>query len=270
MNNKDTIFELIKSNIFRLFCKPNIDKDLKLEEFLISENINIPISKITIQSTYDYLTNNRGKYCQQCGNTNKFKRFTEGYFKFCSNKCLHKWRSDNMKGDNNNSHKMSDSTRKNAHIKQSLKMKQLIAEGKWTPCITNSWARSRTDVLITQNEQIKIIKCRSTWEAYFQIKNQHCLYENIRIPYEFNKVFHNYIVDFVDINKKILYEIKPESEKQNNLNIIKFNAATKWAKDNDYNFIVISNDWFKCNYNPIILEGQPSKERILRLLNQFA
>jgi len=243
-------------------------KDDKYIYWLNKENINIPISIITEQNIYDHLLDNNGKYCR-CGNSNTFQNFGQGYKNFCSRYCLYKWRSDNMIGDNNNSHKMSDETKHAANRKISNTLKAKISNGEWTPCVTNSWAKSRCKVNINQNGKDIIVKCRSSWDAYFQIVNPNLLYEKVRVPYFIDGEFHNYVMDFVDINNKILYEIKPDSLKETRVNKIKFSAAKDWAKLNDFKFKVISGKWFKDNYSNEILENQLEKDRLKRLLKQF-
>lgn len=51
--------------------------------------------------------------------------------------------------------------------------------------------------------------------------------------------------------------------------MLKFNAAKKWANENNFKFVIIDNSWFYKNYDPSILIGQPSEERIKKLLKQF-
>ena len=144
-----------------------------------------------------------------------------------------------------------------SRTKQSHTLKEKIRRGDFTPCVTNSWTNRKH---ISINNQ----KYRSTWDAAFHILNPNCKYEKIRIPYTSNKkTQHNYIVDFVDEQKKILYEIKPECNINKEENLIKFRAARKWCEQNDYIFKIITNDWFENNaqninykkYNLIIKKG---------------
>lgn len=96
----------------------------------------------------------------------------------------------------------------NSRPEHSKKIKELIASGKFTPCITNSWANSKCKLLHVNNYE-KFY--RSSWDAAFQILNPDFEYEKLRIKYigEDNKE-HNYIVDFINDDKKILVEIKPD------------------------------------------------------------
>jgi len=132
-------------------------------------------------------------------------------------------------------------------------MKKKISEGSFTPCITNSWTKWSAYVNI--NNQCR--KFRSFWEASFFVLNTNLEFEKIRIPYTYNNQIHSYIVDFVDMTNKILYEIKPNSTKTNELNQIKFSAAHDWAKINGYSFKIISDDWFKQNAKTIDYTNHP-------------
>ena len=174
-----------------------------------------------------------------------------------------------MLGDKNSYHKMSDESKKISAGKISQKMLSNIASGKFTPCVTNSWARSMTPVTIQRNNKTITINLRSSWEAFFQIKNPNLFFEKLRIPYKINDVVKSYILDFVDEKNNIIYEIKPYALHDTKVNMLKFNAAKKWANENNFKFVIIDNSWFYKNYDPSILIGQPSEERIKKLLKQF-
>ena len=145
------------------------------------------------------------------------------------------------------------------------RIKRMIAEGTFTPNITNSWARSRCNINLNGNN----IKLRSSWEAYFQLHNPTYKYEALRIPYKYKDVWYNYIIDFIDDNGKCIYEIKPISESNKGKIKAKRNAAIKWAQNNQYNYIEINEEWFKHNYDESLIIGQPDEERLKRLLKQF-
>jgi hypothetical protein len=264
--NKSEIYNFICNNKFKIFNSKN--KDARLASFLKINEIFLPIS-ITVKNVYDYLTDSNGRYCPICNNENKFLGFLPGYSKFCSKKCLYKWRSNNMMGSNNNIHKLSPIALKEMGKKNSKHIKEKIANGTWTPNVTNSWCYSKIKVKLLRNGVNEIIKCRSSWEAFFQLKNPNCLYEKIRIPYFYKNNFHNYIIDFVDIDNKIIYEIKPNSEKLKERNKIKFKAAQKWAHNNNFSFIIIDNDWLKENYDDNLLIGQIDEVKLKKLLKQF-
>jgi hypothetical protein len=144
---------------------------------------------------------------------------------------------------------MTEETFKSMCLKNSRKMKQNIKEGKFIPNITNSWAKSRCEIIFYRNNILIEMKTRSTWYAYFQLFNPNIFYEKLIISYRFNKEEHNYITDFVDYDNKIIYEIKPDPTLNTLKNKAKLRYARKWAKINDYKFIIINNDWFKRNYD---------------------
>lgn len=134
-----------------------------------------------------------------------------------------------------------------SYKKLSIIMKDKIAKGEFTPCITNSWTKRTAFIKIDGIKK----KFRSNWEAAFWVLNQHLEYEKIRIPYQFENKSHIYIVDFADLKNKILYEIKPDCLVEREKNIIKRKFATEWATENGYSYILISNEWYKNNVNDI-------------------
>jgi len=155
--------------------------------------------------------------------------------KTCSKECESILSSRRMKDDNPLS-KLTDSELKIKYKKQSKSMKEKIKRGEFTPCVTNSWSRSRV--------VINGIPTRSSWDALFLLYNPSLDYEAVRIEYKIDEDIHNYIVDFEDKKERILYEIKPSSEKNTLINQLKFKAAKNWCINNDYKFIIISDDWF--------------------------
>lgn len=213
----------------------------------------------------------KNKYCNNERTYVKFlldcKKYEYGFKHFCSKKCLYKYRSYNQIGENNTSHNMTKEQKDNSYKKLSNTIKRKIKDGTWTPNITNSWAGSKIKLIIENKE----ISYRSSWEAFYHLCNQHLEYEKIRIPYIYNDIEHNYITDFTDEYNKIIYEIKPKKNIDNEKNKIKFKYANKWCKENGYKFIIISNDWFKNNYNNYkkLLENQKCKNIIEKRLKQF-
>lgn len=280
------LFEIINSNRSKFSCNTNT-RNKKLIKFLNKNNIILPFiltedfsenmknilifvknydfnflkcqrSECTNETKYlGWIYNNRSK--------NSTMRF--GFTTFCSDNCHNLWRAQKQLGGDNTCHRMTEETKANMKLINSIKMKKLISEGKFTPNITNSWAGSKCTLLINGN----IKKYRSSWEAFFQIVNPNFEYEKIRISYKFEGIKHNYIVDFVDEHNKILYEIKPDSHYKRKLNQIKYKAAIKWCKQNQYKLIQIGNQWFKDNFNLYLtlLIGQPDQELILTRLKQF-
>lgn len=279
----DRIYDFIRENKSKfIYAKNEQDRNLKLEKFLSEENIKLDIEEITLKSVFNYLTSHWDRKCENenCLNDKKFLgffpkrgRFSEskgyGNYRFCSQKCNHESISKRQMGKNNTSHRMTEESFKSMCKKNSEKMKKNIKEGKFIPNITNSWARSRCDISFTRNNEIINLKTRSAWEAYFQIFNPNLLYEKLIIPYKFKKEDHNYIVDFVDHENKIIYEIKPNSTYNNKKNLTKERYARKWCKNNGYRYQMIRNRWFKKNYNENIVIGQPSEEKLIKNLKQF-
>ena len=90
---------------------------------------------------------------------------------------------------------------------QSETMKTKILNGEFTPNINNSFTHWNAKIELNGKSK----KFRSSWEACFWLCNTELKYENIRIPYinekGENKVT---IIDFYDIKKNIIYEIKPK------------------------------------------------------------
>lgn len=194
----------------------------------------------------------------------KFKRKT------CSKECYDKRMSEKMLGNNNPSVKYGYP--ETARKKQSNTMKKLINEGKFTPCITNSWSDSK----VTYNT----ITFRSTWELYFYVYNKFVLninlsYESTRILYynKNEKTYRNYIVDFTDLKNKILYEIKPSRLVDNDIVRDKEKQARIWCESNDYKYIFITEEWFKNHYEQNILNNivltDIDKKKVLRCLKNF-
>lgn len=87
----------------------------------------------------------------------------------------------------------------------------------------------------------KLYILRSSWEVIFFISNYTLEYESLRIKYlKNNGSFGVYIPDFIDKEKKILYELKPRRNyiKQQT----KMDAGILWCLENGYKFIWINED----------------------------
>lgn len=201
-------------------------------------------------------------YCGFCGKRIPFNGRT--YTKYCSKTCNNKSRL----GENNPCHKQSKETKLRSIEKQSNTMKKKIQSGEYTPIATNAWANSR--VKIKTNVVCGDIKCfRSTWEALFWIMNVDLEYEKIRIPYEHEQVFHNYITDFQDYENRIIYEVKPHSQLKTNAKVkSKEKAAKLWCEENGWEFVYITEDWFKANISRLdenVLERRFDYESVMKL-----
>lgn len=265
LKDKDEIYKFISDNIFKFNTITNLSESERITKMINEYHFNIDNNVTSWKDLYDYLKGPIKCTNINCVNESKFNTFTHGYYKFCSDECLHKWRSYNMEGDKNNFHKVSTDVRKRIGVENGKRIKKMVAEGTFTPNITNSWAKSRCNI----NLNGKNIKLRSSWDAYFQLLNPSIKYEKLRIPYMWNNDWHNYIVDFIDDVNKCIYEIKPKSEQNKGLIKAKREAAIQWAIDNEYDYIEITEDWFKVNHNESILKGQPEEKRLKKLLKQF-
>lgn len=145
--------------------------------------------------------------------------------------------------------------------KQSQTIKKLIKENKFTPPITNTWTHWES---IYEYNGVKY-KFRSSWEAAFWSVNKHLEFEKLRIQYTYLEKEHTYIVDFIDNQNKIVYEIKPNNKyliKEK----IKEKALIEWCNINNYKYILISNEWFYNNYNKIDFTNN---EWLIEKMKQF-
>lgn len=234
----DHIFEYANSGLIK-----TLKNNLYFSKVINFENINTP------EDLYLYLTGNKKHKCPICGKYTEFMSFKKcrgrHYKEFCSKECLHKHRSMIQTGDKNTCHKISPDKMKKIAKEASIRTKRLIKEGKFTPCVTNSWCHSKIEINYKNNNEILTGKYRSSWEAIFQLLNPQTLYEKIRIPYfNLKNEQHIYIVDFVDTNDKILYEIKPFSLLDKYNNIYKLKYLNKWAEENGYTVEIITEDYF--------------------------
>lgn len=147
---------------------------------------------------------------------------------------------------------------------QSKAMIDKISKGEFTPNPTNSWIRS--DPIIVEG-----ISFKSSWEAlFYRVINlvSPLNYENVRIPYLFGGKKRNYLVDFEDFDRKILYEVKPFSEFKRIQNQIKLDTAVEWCDNMGYKFIHVGEWWFVDNLD--ILESlQGLSEKEIKTILQF-
>lgn len=126
----------------------------------------------------------------------------------------------------------------------SEKIKLRIAEGTFTPCVTNSWAKSRCIFNGTPY--------RSSFELMFKLIHKDTVeYETTRIKYYFENSWRNYIVDFTDHSEKILYEIKPTSELLDEKVLAKHKAADAWCVVNGYSYVFITEKYLTSNLDII-------------------
>ena len=168
------------------------------------------------------------------------------------------------RGENNPCKKISKEKWKEIGRKVSIKLKERIKNGTFTPCVTNSWANSRVKIKLDGFDALY----RSSWEAAFQILNPICKYEKLRVGYTgIDNKWHNYIVDFIDEASRIVYEIKPKSFMRTEINQLKAKSLNEWCIINNYTCQTISNEWFKNNANKI--DYTKYDEKLYKGMKQF-
>lgn len=120
---------------------------------------------------------------------------------------------------------------------QSLLMKKLILEGKFTPNSNNRnthW-----------NAYFCGKKYRSSWEALYQYFDINAKYEELRIEYEFENKKLVYIVDFINHIDKVCIEVKPKELCVGKKFNAKIKALEAWTKDHNYSLLLVHKEWFK-------------------------
>lgn len=233
--------------------------------YLYSRGVDLVMPELLNLDRTEYLDIIKPILCKNCNipihrKDYKLERST------CSQECVSELSSKRMKIDNPNQ-KMNDKQKQKKRENQSIEMKSRILSGKFTPCVTNSWCKSRV--------YINNIPTRSSWEGLFLLFNPALSFESVRIPYELDGKIRTYIVDFEDSANKILYEIKPISEMLVNKNIAKFKAAENWCKENSYEYVIIEDTWFISRIDDLVeivgvLEtDDDSKRKLLNSLNNF-
>lgn len=243
--------------------------DIMFKFWLILNNINIKY--VNKEDLILKLNGIDSMVCGLCVCENKLEfinilgnNIHDCYDKFCSKSCLHKWRSGNMLGSKNAFFRTPKETLKKVWKNQSNLMKKRIRDGEFTPCITNTWTHYESIININGIDK----KMRSSWEAFFYLCNNNLEYEKVRIPYTYLNENKTYIIDFVDYEKRIIYEIKPDSEIDSDINKTKQEHAIKWCKENDYDYKLITNRWFidnKQNIKSLLIKQSNNKELMKKL-----
>ena len=275
LNINNLIQEMDKQKIYQYICNNIHSYNLKGKIIKLLQTYNINIK--TNEDLFLYLTNTSPKKCEICGNNTRFISFSgpKYYKQFCCDECRQIWWAKKQQEDNT-SNRMSEETKIHSIKSQSNTVKNKIKNGEWTPAVTNSWCHSKIKLKYILNNVIVSKNVRSSWEAFFQLLNPNLEYETLRIPYydTEHKITRNYIVDFIDNENKIVYEVKPYRCKSKQSNIDKFNALEEWCKTNDYKMNIISEDYFqqhifKISYLQYMEDDQ--KEKLLKLLkgNKF-
>ena len=114
-----------------------------------------------------------------------------------------------------------------------------------------------------------VYRFRSTFEAIFWLEFKNLIYEKIRIPYILNNKKHTYIVDFVDEDNKILYEIKPACLVDDERNIVKFKSAKEWCIKNNYEFKIVTENDITQNLHILNQKDMEIINNNTKLLNSY-
>lgn len=265
----ETLKEYVKNNRTKLSCtrkKEIADIDVRIIRNLKEiGGFSIPNEIMSVYDLLLYLDDNKGRCSLDgCSNNKKMKAGRKWVLNdFCSYECSCLSFSKKQILDNT-CKRMTKETKESMRKKLSHTVREKIRDGKFTPCVTNSWARSKINVLIKG----EIHKVRSSWEAFFYILNPNLIYESLRIPYfDPNKgIYRNYIVDFLDLDLKMIYEIKPNNRLDSS--VYKREAAMKWCSENKFEFVYITEDWLMKNYNRNLILDQPDFFKISRLIEK--
>jgi len=156
------------------------------------------------------------------------RTLSEEHKKHISEKAKARWTPEFKRKD----HEMR--IEKGIYKKLSETIKENILSGKWTP--KNNRCRSKRVL-----SEITGLKYRSNWELIFHELHPTYGYEKIRIRYTHpegaSKI---YITDFIDYDNKVIYEIKPSTELDNNIVLAKAAAAKQWCIANNYTYKIIT------------------------------
>jgi hypothetical protein len=250
--SKDSLYKDYFLKIIKAF-EPNFTFD------------NKNAAKILYDAVYE---NEKERLCLNCG-VEKVKYDRIGYTTYCSSKCassmegkmtsepaslaakrrvasIKKRRKPDPVWSAEYSRKLSVSTTKRyedplERKKQSDNMKKMIANGDFTPNITNSWTRWKS--------VIGDRKFRSSFDALFflysEYNNLDYQYETLRIPYHYEGNKHIYIVDYISHKDKKVVEIKPSGLVDLPKNKAKESSLLEWCSKNKYEYILITEDFLK-------------------------
>jgi hypothetical protein len=147
--------------------------------------------------------------------------------------------------------------RKKSAELNSISMKNKILNNEFTPNITNRWTHWKAVIEIDGITH----KFRSSWEACFWFCNQNLKYENFRIISD-KRI---YITDFFDEKLGVIYEIKPRS--RYNIEIDKMNKIIEYCENNKYKFIWVNEHNIHTFLNDkLILDNQSATIQYNKLL----
>jgi hypothetical protein len=212
-----------------------INKNIKLKNFYLEKIYGDELFKLYETYYPEYI-----KKCMICKKPYLYRKLFSNYHKSlntCSLECYYK--------------NFNFYVTKERNKKQSNTMKRLILEGKFTPKSNNS----NTYKNLPLNTPTGKINFRSTWEIIFYVfynDVKYLFYEKLRIPYVYKNENHTYIVDFIDENKKIAYEIKPNFKNEKLINKIKEKELIKWCKINNYQYKKIGNEILNHDYSDFL------------------
>lgn len=202
------------------------------------------------------------KPCKQCGKIIEVKNFYNfRKRKFCSKKCCALYHK--------NLNRWSDERREKLRQKQLKKVKDgtwlnpILKPGVITKELREKWSRVQTELYLQGKQYFDYYNSRSGW--YFSTKLNKKIYhrsnyerqtyklldkddnvihyetEPFRIPYNFDGINRNYIPDIIvyyeDFKTKLI-EVKPSYKTKEEQNIKKFEAATRYCEENDFEFEV--------------------------------
>lgn len=196
----------------------------------------------------------------------KFRKSKQKWYKTESGvahrKKMSKFNSENMKRFNSTPQGI-ENIKRNAEL-SSLRMREKIARGEFTPCITNTRTHWEA-VIVLPNSDVR--KFRSSWEAVFWASNMYLEFESFRIPWiESSGKKRSYIPDFYDSKNRIIYEIKPRCNfiKQDE----KMQQAIQYCLDNNIKFIWINEENIinYINTELDIYQSDKNKEQLNKVL----
>jgi len=202
----------------------------------------------------------RCKYCSEIISLKYNIHISENESLFCCKEHYGKYMSDHPDEYHTDESK----------LKQSNTVKDKIYNGLFTPCITNSWENSRVRIKVDGCEY----KFRSTWESLFWCLNRKLKYEKIRIKYYDTKkqTFRNYIVDFVDEDNNILYEIKPKCNVNTTNSRDKEIGALSFCNSNNFYYKYITELYLLDNLHlllkdDIVINNEKLYKSVMKLKN---
>jgi hypothetical protein len=113
---------------------------------------------------------------------------------------------------------------------------------------------------------------RSYLEAIFWIANQSLEYEpkQFRTKYNINGEEHIYIPDFIDLENKKIIEIKPIGDTLDEVVIAKQEAIITALKGTEFQYEIITEQWFNKNRNDLLLLPDVIKYNFGKYVKRYA